>query len=427
MRKLIRALLNSTSRSIRDPIYRRLISIHPEPPHELTFKIAKTKEELSAAFRILHDAYVREGYMDPHPSGMRIGIYHALPSTTTLIAMHGNDVVGTVSIVRDSAFGFPLDKIYDVRKYRSAGRRLAEISALAVDKNYRGNKGEVLFPLLKFLYEYCVAYFGVDYMLIAVNPSRFPFYQAILFFEELQSEIVDSYDYVKGAKAQGGYLDLRDAYRNFARCYAGRGVKANLFSYFTEKKFKNFIFPDRNYFKVSDPVMTPELLDYFFNKVTSILADMTQDQRNTIAALYDNDDYRKVIPGAMNARNEKTPRIVKRFDFSAKGRVHAGKQRVIRMDVKNVSETGFMAVLEDKIRFGTVFQVNIAIGDFDIADLIVFPVWTNQSNLYGFQIEVATPNWYHLIGNLNRELIEGKSFSELGEDTNPTNRPGLVS
>jgi hypothetical protein len=49
-------------------------------------KIADTQEELEACFTLLHDAYVGSGFMTPELSGMRVTIYHALPTTTTLCA-----------------------------------------------------------------------------------------------------------------------------------------------------------------------------------------------------------------------------------------------------------------------------------------------------------------------------------------------------
>ncbi len=46
--------------------------------------------------------------MTPDPSGMRVTIYHALPTTTTLCAKIGDQVVGTLSLIRESALGVPL-------------------------------------------------------------------------------------------------------------------------------------------------------------------------------------------------------------------------------------------------------------------------------------------------------------------------------
>ncbi len=68
----IRRLLTILPKQKRHSIYRDMISFAPDYPKELKFKLAETKEELEAALTILHDEYVRSGFMTKHPSGMRL-------------------------------------------------------------------------------------------------------------------------------------------------------------------------------------------------------------------------------------------------------------------------------------------------------------------------------------------------------------------
>ena len=70
-------------RSRRHRAFRALVNCDPAPDPHLVVKLAETREELEACFRLLHDAYVASGFMRPDPSGMRVTIYHALPTTTT--------------------------------------------------------------------------------------------------------------------------------------------------------------------------------------------------------------------------------------------------------------------------------------------------------------------------------------------------------
>ena len=67
----------------------------------LELKIAQTPQELQECFRLLHDAYVGSGFMKPDPSGLRVTLYHALPTTTTLCAKWNGEVVGTISLIRE--------------------------------------------------------------------------------------------------------------------------------------------------------------------------------------------------------------------------------------------------------------------------------------------------------------------------------------
>lgn len=50
------------------------------------FELARSRQELERAYILTHEEYVRLGYMSPHPSGMRVSIYHALPTTRTFVA-----------------------------------------------------------------------------------------------------------------------------------------------------------------------------------------------------------------------------------------------------------------------------------------------------------------------------------------------------
>ena len=88
VRKVLRRLFGFLPRNQRFAIYRSFVDCDPAPSHRLQLKIADTREELEACFRLLHDAYVSSGFMKPDPSGMRVTIYHALPTTTTLCAKY---------------------------------------------------------------------------------------------------------------------------------------------------------------------------------------------------------------------------------------------------------------------------------------------------------------------------------------------------
>jgi GNAT superfamily N-acetyltransferase len=181
----LRKLFSFFPRPVRFAIYRSFVDCDPKPDPRLVLKIAETKEELEACFSLLHDAYVGAGFMKPDPSGMRVTIYHALPTTTTLCAKYDDEVVGTLSLIRESVFGFPLQAIFDLRGVRSRGGKIAEVSALAVHPKFRKTGGAILFPLMKFMYQYCTTFFDTRHLVIAVNPNRIEMYESLLFFQRL--------------------------------------------------------------------------------------------------------------------------------------------------------------------------------------------------------------------------------------------------
>jgi hypothetical protein len=228
LRRAARAAFARLPQRLRFAVCRRLVQCDPRPADDLVVKIAETRAELEACFTLLHDAYVDSGFMRPDPSGMRVTPWHALPTTTTICATIGGEVVGTLSMVRDGVFGLPLQSAFDLRSVRAEPGQLAEISALAIRSDYRRTGGAILFPLMKFMYEYCTRYFDTRHLLIAVNPNKIELYEALLFFRRLTAQTVEHYDFANGAAAVGGVLDLMAAPGLFERAYRGRPERRDL-------------------------------------------------------------------------------------------------------------------------------------------------------------------------------------------------------
>jgi GNAT superfamily N-acetyltransferase len=216
LQRTLRKLFNILPQKRRFAVYRNFVECNPAPSERLVLKIADTQEELEACFTLLHDAYVGSGFMTPDLSGMRVTIYHALPTTTTLCAKYDGQVVGTLSLIRESVLGFPLQRIFDLTAVREKKGNIAEVSALAVHRKFRRTGGSILFPLMKFMYEYCTTFFDTRHLVIAVNPRHIEMYESLLFFRRLTQNVVENYDFVNGAPAVGATLDLRAAKEIFS-------------------------------------------------------------------------------------------------------------------------------------------------------------------------------------------------------------------
>jgi GNAT superfamily N-acetyltransferase len=293
---LLRKGLALLPRPQRFAIYRRMVDCDPAPDSRLLLKVAETREELEACFKILHDAYVAAGFMKPHPSGLRATIYHALPTTTTLCAKWEGRVVGTISMIRDGVFGFPMQSVFDLSGVRAKTGQIAEISALAVHPDFRKTGGAILFPLMKFMHEYCVRYFDTRHLVIAVNPDRIEMYEALLLFQRLAAADVDAYDFANGAPAVGATLDLRHVEQQFHRLYGRKASRKDLHDYFFVRDLPNIQWPKRRYRTTNDAVMTPALLDHFFNQRTQVLAGLDERKKALLWSIYQLAEYRAVLP-----------------------------------------------------------------------------------------------------------------------------------
>lgn len=201
-------------------------------PAGITFKAADRFDELTAAFSLLHDAYVGQGYMEPHPSGLRITRFHLLPLTTTFVGQVGEQVAVTLNLVPDDAFGLPMDEVYgrEMDRLRAQGRRLAEVGALACLPAFRS--GHPAIPMLgnKTVHTYARHHLGMDDLVIAVNPKHLWFYGTLLLFEQIGD--ATTYPYVNDAPVVGMHLDLHTAEARYRDAYAGVPRERDLHHFF---------------------------------------------------------------------------------------------------------------------------------------------------------------------------------------------------
>ena len=412
----LRRVLHALPRDLRFALYRSLADCDSAPDPRLQLKIADTQEELEACFAILHDAYVVSGFMQPHPSGLRVTPYHALPTTTTLAAKWDGQVVGTISLVREGVFGFPLQSIFDLAPVRARGGQVAEISALAVHPSFRGTGGRVLFPLMKFMFEYCTAFFDTRNLVIAVNPNKIELYESLLFFERLQEQTVDRYDFANGAPAVGAALDLLHAPELFRRAYAGRRENKNLHRYFTGLRMPNIALPLRRYHTTNDPVMTPALLDHFFNRRVPVFAGLDARKLQLLHSIYDLEAYRAVLPpapasageGAALRRHQRySIRCPARIDFDGSGAPAAAALHVIELSLH-----GFQADTSAQIPLRASGRVTVELGRNERAMVQATAVRRHEAGgtiFYGFQVDAPDPVWRACVEALQR----GQTHSDL--------------
>jgi hypothetical protein len=276
----IQKLLRVLPAAVSGPLIRRNCRIDPDKVEGIVFKIADTREELEAAYRLVHDVYVQEGYADTHKSGLRVNLRYALPTTTTFVGIHEGKVVITMTLVGDSPLGLPMDAIFSRELYgfRRQGRFIAEVSALASDPDYRkGTQALALFSN-KIMWLYAIRNLKVDDLVIAINPKHRWVYQTLILFEPVSSG-VKSYHYVKDAPAIAMRLDLRTIMTRMERAYRGLPTGVNLYDFFI-----NYDSPQIQLPETGEPytVWNEELFSYFFEQQT----DQRREGAGSLLDLY---------------------------------------------------------------------------------------------------------------------------------------------
>ena len=398
LHRSVRLAVAALPRPWRFALYRRLITCDTQPDPRLELKIADTQAELEACFSLLHDAYVAAGFMKPDPSGLRVTPYHALPTTTTLCAKFDGKVVGTLSLIRDGVLGFPMQSAFDLTQVRLKPGQIAEVSALAVSPEFRKTGGTILFPLMKFMYEYCTQYFDTRHLLIAVNPNKVEFYEALLLFERLQAQVVARYDFANGAPAVGAALDLRAAHPAYQRLYAPKAPRLNLFGYFVEIRLPNIKLPSRPYHTTNDPVLTPALLDHFFNQRTQVFAKLDERRKALIRSLYDLSAYAHVLP-PLQAPDRVAVRRHPRFTVRCPAVITVAAQpnhQTLSMTVVELSRHGLRAECAQSLPLGSIGQLEVELGVARRSTITVMAIRQDDrsgSNSMAFRIEQSDAAW----------------------------------
>ena len=394
-------------RSVRFAIFRSFVECDPAPDKRLVLKIAETREELEACFKLLHDAYVSSGFMKPSPSGLRATIYHALPTTTTLCAKFDGEVVGTLSLIRESVFGFPLQAIFDLKEIRLRGGKIAEVSALAVHPDFRKTGGAILFPLMKFMYEYCTTFFDTRHLVIAVHPTRIEMYESLLLFTRLTENEVDNYDFANGAPAVGASRDLRTAPKHFKRAYGTKKPSKNMYEYLMRLKMPNIVLPNRRYFTTNDPVMTTDMLDYFFNQRTNVFKTLGMREKMLLHSIYNLPEHQKMLPPITQSQESgKNLRQHQRYSLKCPGNFLVnvdGKTEVASLRVVELSNFGFLAHSKVAIPTKQWGDATIQLGNDEQSTVRAMAVRgkdTGDNIFYGFTLAEPDRAWRKFVGAL---------------------------
>jgi len=104
-------------------------------PKNLQCNPADQFGDLENAYRLIYKEYVLRGYCEPNDSKMHYSFYCVLPETRTFLLTRNDQLLGTITLILDSPCGLPMESLFhdSIEKMRASGRRMAEVSLLALD------------------------------------------------------------------------------------------------------------------------------------------------------------------------------------------------------------------------------------------------------------------------------------------------------
>jgi N-acyl amino acid synthase FeeM len=170
--------------------------------------VAADLTQRDRAFRLAYRVYRDCAYVPETQAGRLVSKFDADPRTLVLLVQDstGRDIA-TVSLVFDSSAGLPCDEVRGatLAPLRAQGRRLVEVTRLAIDYAYAGDKA-LLIQLFNFMSVYARHEEGSTDCVIEVNPRHVNYYRRLLMFEPIGPEL--ACPRVNGARGQLLRLDL---------------------------------------------------------------------------------------------------------------------------------------------------------------------------------------------------------------------------
>lgn len=137
----------------------------------VNIKLAERTEEIEGVFRLRHQVMAEEeGYLDASLDGRFFDRFDAYPTTGNVIAVVGNEVVGAIRFIEESAAGTTAEEFFDFRPFLPPGARPAASSMLVVAREYR-KIPRLVFALNGMGYYWAISR-GITHILAPANPER---------------------------------------------------------------------------------------------------------------------------------------------------------------------------------------------------------------------------------------------------------------
>lgn len=262
---------------------------------------------------------------------------------------------------------------------------------------------------MKFMYEYATEYFDTRHLLIAVNPNRIEMYESLLFFSRLTANVVENYDFANGAPAVGATLDLHLAPSVMAHAYANKPARKNLLDYFIKIRLPNIKLPNRRYFTTNDPVLTPDLLDYFFNQRTEGFASLDLPKQALLHSIYDLPAYRAVLPELPPQLGGVQLRQHQRFSVKCPGCLRVDGEETnsgeFEVQVIEVSEYGFQAYAKVELPLNIWSLATVYLGKMEVSVVKALAVRDKANGFngfYGFRVGEPDMVWKKFVNALQQ-------------------------
>lgn len=142
----------------------------------MSFRVARSLEEVTEAWRLLYRAYLQAGFITPNPQRLHTAPQSVGPHAAVVLASIGEVTVSTITAIRDSERGLPLDSVYaaELDVMRQRGGKLLEIGLFGDRREIIGDPDRTfnaVFELMRFTFFFGYHH-GVTDFLCGIPPRR---------------------------------------------------------------------------------------------------------------------------------------------------------------------------------------------------------------------------------------------------------------
>jgi hypothetical protein len=347
-------------------------------------QLARSKDEFEQAFRLLQKSRRELGFTQPEEGEIWVVKQHALPSSNTIVALEGNQVVGALSLFGENSFQLPLETQADLTAFReNLSGRIAEFSVPAVAESHRDGN-----DVLLALYHYALC-FGSTYCHYDAFVTHVPRQWADRYTKLLSYEPLLLKEKISGAALYRSARDGADFRKNFRE-----GFEAT------------FGFPEKKFFLVAHQSMEADTMDYIFNEKTGLFERLSDIELRILKNIYDHGEFARVLPDrALNLPFKKLPQQP-RFPMNCEGYLSRENGKHVNLEVLDVSKDGLKIRTEGAIPPGS-YPLTLFIGVMKQAEIIAATVWIDEiTHIAGLIVKSGDGNWRDLIEYLERESLK---------------------
>lgn len=393
MKSVKRKLVSLLPAKIRGYVMRKHLQLPEDADPAIEYKVATTSDLRWQAFNLTYQCYQETGSETQMDHPFRVNPYLTLPTTQTIVALRNNEVIGTLSLIRDSALGMPALEVLSRKEFSNEDEVIAEFSSLAISRRERGHRGRIFWGMIRYVWEINQRALKLNTIIAMVRPFRADLFINFMGFKKVQRKVIKNYAFSNGASVYCLKLNLDEFPHWVYRHYSRKRASGDLYEYLfcSNQQYLGQI--DNEYLYQGTQNFTEEEVAYLHSIWEGKMAHLPPSQKALLASHYPN-----LFRDSVTQLIRKHPRIEVIHDA-----IIYENDSIHRVRVLNFASSGLLIQSEAKLRIGQTLHLKVRVTEFDSSRLIAKIVRKDEpKKLYGLNITEDDQAWkdyiVHVLG-----------------------------